>query len=153
MTTATETGGRRGAIRIHREVRYPHPRARVWRALTEPAILAKWLMEPEGFAPVVGTKFVLRAAGPHRGWRGFVECEVLEVEPGKTLRYSWVGDEGQPPLVLTFRLEDEGGGTRLVLDHEGFEGLGGWLLARLMMGPGWGRMLRSRLPRALEGVR
>ena len=138
---------------IHREVVYPHPRSAVWRALTEPALLRRWLMEPEGFAPVAGTRFVLRARGPHRGWRGFVECEVLGVEVERTLRYSWVGDPDQPPLTVTFTLSDEGAGTRLVLDHEGFEGLGGWFVARLAMGPGWGRMLRRRLADVLGGAR
>jgi uncharacterized protein YndB with AHSA1/START domain len=153
MIAETRTGSRRGTTtRIHKEVTYPHPRARVWRAITEPALMARWLMKPEGFAPVVGTRFVLRAEGPQRGWRGFVECEVLAVQAERRLKYSWVGDPSAPPLTLTFTLEDAGAGTRLVLDHEGFEGLGGWMLARLMMGPGWGRMLRRRLPDVLGGV-
>jgi len=150
--TATAAAGERRRTGIHREVTYLHPRTKVWRALTEPALLAKWLMRPEGFAPVVGTKFVLRADGPQRGWRGFVECEVLEVEVGRRLRYSWVGDPDHPPLVLTITLEDAGPGTRLILDHEGFEGFGGWVLARLIMGPGWGKMLRRRLAEVLGGI-
>jgi len=137
--------------KIHKEIVYAHPRERVWRALTEPALIGKWLMQPEGFAPVVGTRFILRAAGPQRGWRGFVECEVLAVQAGRTLRYSWVGDPGEPPLTLTFQLEDHAAGTRLVLDHEGFGGIGGWLVAKLMMGPGWGRMLGKRLAAVLAG--
>lgn len=154
MSSAAVPGGRRAWItNIHREVLYPHPRERVWRALTDPALLAQWLMRPEGFAPVVGTKFILRAPGRARGWRGFVECEVLAVQPGRSLRYSWVGDPDDPPLTVTFTLEDAaGGGTRLVLDHEGFAGFGGWLLARLMMGPGWGRMLARRIPVVLDGL-
>lgn len=152
MSVATKAKEPGSSIRIHREAIYQHPRSRVWRALTEPALLGKWLMQPEGFAPVVGTRFILRAGEPHRGWRGFVECEVLAVEEGRLLRYSWNGDPDSPPLLLTLRLEDAEGGTRLVLDHEGFAGARGWMLAKLMMGPGWGRMLRKRLPAVLEGV-
>jgi uncharacterized protein YndB with AHSA1/START domain len=152
-TTTTASEGRRRALAIHKEVTYPHSRAKVWRALTEPALIGEWLMKPEGFAPVVGTRFVLRAEGPQRGWRGFVECEVLAVSVERLLRYSWVGDPAHPPLTLTFTLHDDAkGGTRLVLDHEGFEGFGGWLLARLMMGPGWSRMLRRRLRAVLGGA-
>jgi uncharacterized protein YndB with AHSA1/START domain len=146
MIAATMTSEKRKMItNIHKEITYAHPRAKVWRALTEPALMSQWLMKPEGFAPVVGTKFILRAEGPQRGWRGFVECEVLAVEVERTLTYSWIGDPDQPPLTLTFMLEDDGAGTKLVLDHEGFEGIGGWLLARLVMGPGWGRMLKTRI--------
>lgn len=150
MTTRTLAAPAFSAIRIHREVVYPHPRAKVWRALTEPELLARWLMRPEGFAPVVGTRFILRADGPQRGWRGFVECEVLEVDPQRLLSWSWVGDPGDPPLRLTLRLDDDPRGTRLTLHHEGFEGIGGWLLARLVLGPGWTRMLRRKLASVLD---
>ena len=144
MTQATGSSGRKKRVTdIHRVARFPHPRARVWRALTDPELIGRWLMKPEGFAPVVGTRFVLRAPEPHRGWRGFVECEVLAAQEGRLLRYSWLGDDEGPTLEVTFTLEDEGTGTRLSLHHAGFEGLGGWLLARLMMGPGWGRILRK----------
>src|SRR5262245_12778521 len=78
---------------IHLEQYFPHPRAKVWRALTEPALMQKWGMRPEGFAPTVGTKFKLIDDGDHNGWRGFVECEVLAVEHERLLSTSWVGDE------------------------------------------------------------
>jgi uncharacterized protein YndB with AHSA1/START domain len=141
------------STRIHREVTYPHPRAKVWRALTDPALMARWLMRPEGFAPVVGTRFKLIADGRPRGWRGWVACEVLVADAPDVLSYSWVGDERQPPLTLTFRLSDDAsGGTRLVLDHTGFEGFGSFLVAKLAMGPGWSRMLRRRLVAVLDDL-
>ena len=50
---------------------------KMWRALTDPALIAQWGMRPEGFAPEVGnrSKFVGEA---NKHWRGYVECEVLE---------------------------------------------------------------------------
>ena len=69
---------------------YPHPPERVWRALTEPSDLAAWLM-PNDFAPVVGHKFQFRAK-PQLGWRGIVDCEVLEVDRPRKLAYTWQGD-------------------------------------------------------------
>jgi uncharacterized protein YndB with AHSA1/START domain len=137
---------------IHREATYAHPRAKVWRALTEPALMEKWLMKPEGFAARVGTKFKLVAQTPQRGWRGFVECEVLAVEEQSLLRYSWVGDERHPPLTVTFYLTDEGACTKLVLDHTGFEGIGGFLLAKLMLGPGWSKLLKRMILIALAAA-
>jgi uncharacterized protein YndB with AHSA1/START domain len=126
-------------IRIVRD--YPHPPAKVWRALTDPAVIALWAMRPEGFEAVVGnrSRFV---AKPQPGWRGFVECEVLEVRERELLRYSWIGNEGEAPTFVTYRLEPRAGGTRLVFEHAGFKGVGGFLLATLMMGPGWRKMLR-----------
>jgi uncharacterized protein YndB with AHSA1/START domain len=145
---ATTTKEQKSAMKteIHVTRTYPHPRAKVWRAITEPALVEKWLMRPEGLAPVVGTKFKL-VAKPQPGWRGFVECEVLEVVHGRRFVFSWLGDEKGPNMVVTFSLEDEddGVGTRFTLDHTGFEGVSGWLLAKLMMGPGWKKMMTKRL--------
>src|SRR5439155_22586591 len=98
---------------------YPHPPDRVWRALTDREELALWLM-PNDFAPVVGHKFQFRAK-PQWGWRGFVECEVMEVIPPRRLTYTWQGDEGGRPMTVIWTLEPaEGGGTRLTLAHRGF---------------------------------
>jgi uncharacterized protein YndB with AHSA1/START domain len=134
---------------IHLVRSYPHARAKVWRALTDPALLEKWLMRPEGFAPEVGTRFRL-VAKPQPGWRGFVDCEVLAIDPERQLTFSWVGKEGQRPMMVTFSLEDDGDGTRFTLDHVGFEGLSGWLLARIMMGPGWKKMMAKKLAAVLD---
>src|SRR4051812_10793235 len=97
-------------IRIVRD--YPHAPKKVWRALTEPALIALWGMRPEGFAPVVGTRFKLFGEkGP--GWRGFVECEVLEAREPSVLRYSWIGNENEAPTHVTFTLTPRAGGTRV----------------------------------------
>lgn len=136
---------------IHIVREYPHPPAKVWRALTEPKLIALWMMRPEGFAPVVGTRFKL-IAKPQPGWRGFVECQVLEVRENQLLRYSWVGNENQAPMEVSYTLEVTAGGTRLTFDHVGFHGIGGFLLAKLMMGPGWKKMLAKAFPSVLADV-
>lgn len=91
----------------------PHPPARVWRALTDPALLSRWLM-PTDFQPVVGHRFTFDT-----GQWGKTECEVLAIEPTSLLRISWKN----PPLdtTVTWRLVPEGEGTRLFLDHAGFD--------------------------------
>jgi uncharacterized protein YndB with AHSA1/START domain len=134
---------------IHIVREYPHPRHKVWRALTDPDLIRRWLMRPEGFAPVVGNHFKLLAKA-QPGWRGFVECEVLEVRENERLRYSWVGNDGQSPMEVTFVLEEVPSGTRLTFLHTGFTGFGGFLLAKLMLGPGWGKMFRKLMPNVLD---
>lgn len=136
---------------IHIVRDYPHPPAKVWRALTEPDLIALWMMRPEGFAPVVGTRFKLMAK-PQPGWRGYVECEVLEVRERQLLRYSWVGNDKQAPMEVSYTLEAHAGGTRLTFDHLGFHGIGGFLLAKLMMGPGWRKMLGKAFPAVLADI-
>jgi uncharacterized protein YndB with AHSA1/START domain len=136
-------------IRIVRD--YPHPPAKVWRALTDSALIALWGMRPEGFAPVVGTRFkLIGKANP--GWRGFVECEITEARAPSVLRYSWVGNEKDEPTRVSFILEPHAGGTRLTFEHTGFTGVGGFLLAKLMMEPGWKKMLGTTFPAVLADV-
>jgi uncharacterized protein YndB with AHSA1/START domain len=136
---------------IHIVRDYPHSPAKVWRALTEPELMALWGMRPEGFAPVVGTRFKY-IAKPQPGWRGFVECEVLEVRAPSLLRCSWVGDDNGKPTYVTYTLAPHGNGTRLTFEHTGFTGLGGFLLVKLMMGPGWRKMLGKSVPNVLADL-
>ena len=136
-------------IRIVRD--YQHPPAKVWRALTDPALIALWGMRPEGFLPVVGTRFRL-VAKPNLGWRGFIECEVLEAREPSVLRYSWIGNEKSKPTYVTFKLEPHAGGTRLTFEHTGFTGVGGFFLANLVMKPGWRKMFGTTFPAVLADL-
>jgi uncharacterized protein YndB with AHSA1/START domain len=128
-------------IRVQRD--YPYPPERVWRALTDSKAMAEWLM-PNNFLPKVGHKFRFDAPGPQRGWRGFVECEVLEIDEPRKLSYSWVGDEKHPVTIVTWTLEPIPGGTRVGLRHGKFYGFNGFL-AKFFMGSGWKSMMRTKL--------
>lgn len=128
---------------------YPHPPAKVWRALTEPALIALWAMPAEGFVPVVGTRFKF-IAKPNPGWRGFVECEVLEAREPSRLSYSWLGNENATRTLVTYTLEPHAGGTRLIVEHSGFTGVGGFLLAKLMMGPGFRKSFGTKFRTVLS---
>jgi len=144
-------------VRIVRD--YPHASKKVWRALTEPELIALWAMRPEGFEPVVGNKFKL-VAKPQPGWRGWVECEVLAASPPESgkprenalLRYSWKGDDDGDTTIVTYTLTSHEGGTRVVFEHTGFRGFGGFMLAKFMLGPGWKKMLSSAVPAVLADV-
>ncbi|MCA8970771.1 MAG: SRPBCC domain-containing protein [Planctomycetes bacterium] len=131
------------SIRVQRT--YPHARAHVWRALTDPDLLARWLM-PNDFAPVVGHRFTFRTE-PGPGFDGIVHCEVREVEEPTRLVYTWVG--GPIDTVIRFELEDVPGGTRLVVEQSGFQGVKAWLVSRILK-LGNRSMYRRRLPALLD---
>jgi uncharacterized protein YndB with AHSA1/START domain len=100
------------------------PPEKVWRALTVPEFVARWLM-PNDMRAEIGSRFTLKTDDAKGG---DIACEVLAAEPNRYLRYSWRGDEGlrdaeDRPLdtVVTFILtETETGGTHLRLVHGGF---------------------------------
>ena len=104
-STASET------LTVTVERDFPHPPAKLWRALIEPHLIEEWLMKND-FKPSVGHRFSLSG-----DW-GAASCEVLEIEPEKTLSYTWnaMGLES----VVTFTLTKTGSGTRLRMDQAGF---------------------------------
>ena len=133
-------------IRVVRD--YPHPPAKVWRALTDPALIALWGMRPEDFSLVVGARFKF-VGQANRHWRGFIECEMLEALAPSMLRYSWIGDDSGEKTEVTYQLSPRASGTRLTFKHAGFSGASGFFLAKFIMGPGWKKMLATALPSEL----
>lgn len=99
----------------------PHPPTKVWRTLTEPELLAQWVMAND-LLPVVGHNFTFRME-PSPWWDGIVQCEVLEVEAPRRLRYTWNSGPAATPLntVVTWTLTPmPNGGTSLLLEQTGF---------------------------------
>lgn len=98
-------------IRLSRFIN--HPPAKVWRALTDPEIHARWWAAGDVKAEV-GHRFTLDM-GPF----GQQPCEVLAVDPERLLSYSFA--PGTLNTTITWRLEPEASGTRLHLEHSGFD--------------------------------
>lgn len=105
--TATRTATR--SVVVEREM--PHPAEKVWRALTQGPLLEEWLMKND-FQPVVGHRFNLRA-----DW-GAVDCQVLAIEPNKTLSYTWAAYGLES--VVTWTLTATSTGTHLRMEQSGF---------------------------------
>jgi uncharacterized protein YndB with AHSA1/START domain len=133
------------------EIDLPHAPEKVWRALTEPELLAQWLLPVLGreldLAP--GAAFTFKTE-PHPGWDGAVNCRFLEIEEQKKLSYAWT----VPFLdtVVTFTLTPTATGTRLSLVQSGFkpeqkQNFGGARYGWKMMG---GRLVE--LLSSMEGV-
>jgi uncharacterized protein YndB with AHSA1/START domain len=100
------------------ELDLAHPPEKVWRALTDPALLAEWLLPVVGLALEPGAAFRFETQ-PYPGWDGVVSCRMLEVEPHRKLSYAWT----VPSLdtVVTFTLTPTASGTRLSLVQSGFQ--------------------------------
>ena len=112
MNKGTETR----SVVVERE--FAHAPEKLWRALTQPHLMQEWLMKND-FAPQVGHRFKLTG-----DWGGVLDCEVLEIEPNRTLSYTWdfVHEDAAYNLksVVTFTLEPTATGTRLRMEQAGF---------------------------------
>jgi uncharacterized protein YndB with AHSA1/START domain len=103
--TSTETL----SVVVERDL--PHAPEKIWRALTQPHLIEEWLMKSD-FKPVADHRFNFRA-----DW-GSVDCQVLVVEPNKTLSYTW-GAYGLESVV-TWTLTPSATGTHLRMEQVGF---------------------------------
>ena len=104
------------SVVVERE--FPHPPSKLWRALTTPHLIEEWLMKTD-FVPEVGRKFHLTG-----DWGGVLDCEVLTLEPERSLAYRWDFDNPDPAFalrsVVTFTLTPTGTGTHLKMEQAGF---------------------------------
>ena len=117
MTSPAQSApGELKTVVIEREI--AHPPEKLWRALTQPHLMAEWLMRND-FQPTVGHRFNLRG-----DWGGVLDCEVLSLEPPHSLSYSWNHRHENPAYdltsVVTFTLTPTPGGTRLRMEQAGF---------------------------------
>jgi uncharacterized protein YndB with AHSA1/START domain len=115
MTAATQTKS------IITERVMPHSPQKIWRALTQAPMVAEWLMKND-FKPVVGHKFRFEAK-PMPGWKGYTNCEVLEVVEPSKLSYAWGdGTESDSGLktIVTWTLTPTANGTLVRMEHSGF---------------------------------
>jgi len=156
---------------IHLKTVLPYSHEKIWRALTEPALLGSWFMEND-IQPTKGHPFTFRMK-PQKGWDGITHCEIISVEPQKCIAYTYRGEAtGEKALacagihsgtadkltkgiftkldtVLRFTLEPTCGGTILSMEHSGYKGLK-LVIVSLIMQMGWKKQLKKRLPKVLE---
>ena len=85
----TDAAAETRTVVVEREI--PYAPEKIWRALTEPHLIEEWLMKND-FEPTVDHKFNLRG-----DW-GAVDCQVLKIQPMRTLSYSW-GAHGLESVV------------------------------------------------------
>ena len=99
MTTTRHTVDGRPALRLER--RLGHPVERVWRAVTEPAELARWFVSEVPWTPRLGETF--EAYGQ--------SGRITALEPPHRIAWTW------GPESYGFELSADGDGCRLVFTH------------------------------------
>jgi uncharacterized protein YndB with AHSA1/START domain len=104
-----ETSAETRSVVIEREIAYPPEK--IWRALTLPHLIEEWLMKND-FKAVAGHRFNFRG-----DW-GAADCQVLTVEPNRTLSYTWAAYGLES--VVTWTLTPTSKGTHLRMEQSGF---------------------------------
>jgi uncharacterized protein YndB with AHSA1/START domain len=97
------------------EKEFSHPPEKLWRALTQPHLIAEWLLKND-FEPTLGRAFQLHVQTPQ--WNGIIDCKVLAIEPQKKLSYTW--DSMGLETVVTFTLTPTASGVQLRVEQSGF---------------------------------
>ena len=116
--TLTDKTARSQTESIAFEVDVDYLPEKVWRALTDPVLLAQWLLPVVDLKLERGAAFTFKTQ-PYPGWDGTVNCRFLEIEARKKLSYRWV--VGHIDTVVTFTLTPTASGTRLSLVQSGFK--------------------------------
>jgi uncharacterized protein YndB with AHSA1/START domain len=102
------------SVVIEREI--AAPAEKIWRALTQPHLIAEWLMKND-FKPVEGHRFTLSRT-PRPDVNVVIDCAVTAVEPNRTLSYTW--SAYGLDSVVTFSLTPTASGTMLRVEQAGF---------------------------------
>lgn len=129
---------------IRKEILIPQSQEEVWQAVTDSATLAEWMF-PNDFAPEVGRQFTFDVPpNPQVNFDGLtVRCTVLECEPPRRLAFSWTAG-GLVDTRVSFELEAEREGTRLRLEHAGFDLSESWGQQAFKGAEyGWAKMLKQ----------
>jgi uncharacterized protein YndB with AHSA1/START domain len=125
----------------------PGPADRVWRALTDPDLIARWLM-PNDFKLEAGHRFAIDSDPIRRcGLGGTGHCEVLAFDERRMLRIAWrAAGERMSGLdsTVTFTVAPEGPGTRVLIEHDGLHPCP-YVITGIACGPGGSRTSTRRV--------
>lgn len=105
---------------------FPHSPETIWKALTNGALMGRWLMPPTGFEAVKGNRFTFQTT-PAGEWDGRIRCQIIEVVANQRLAYSWqgghetnIGYGSKLDTIVTWTRAKASGGTHVRIVHSGF---------------------------------
>ena len=117
-----------GTDRIEKDVFIRAPRARVWRALSDPTQFSEW------FGVKVDTPFTpgahVRGAVTHPGYEHLTfDIVIDQVVPERLISWRWhphpidtsTDYSVEPTTLVVFEIEDAPGGTRVKVVESGFD--------------------------------
>jgi uncharacterized protein YndB with AHSA1/START domain len=131
-----------GYILVYQRL-FDAPAERVWSAITDPTILARWLCPNVEVELRLGGAFVI----PFHDGGEIMRGTIRALEPGRLLEYTW-NEDGGPESVVRWSISQMAGGSRLTMTHILPPGSPPALAAEL--GGGWHALI-DRLSPAIAG--
>ena len=124
---------------IEQSYYYAVPVAKVFAALTKPAVLTQWFLAAAQIDPEKGGSFRFT-------WRGgyTMKGKVKTFEPPRKVAYQWLDRRGKGKVFETlvrFELRKKGKGTVLKLTHKGFRSSKEWIELYGRIQSGWAYFL------------
>jgi uncharacterized protein YndB with AHSA1/START domain len=103
-----------GADDIDVSVEIDAPASEVFRTIIEPELVERWMMTDDAtIEPRVGGVYDV-------GWEQDGPVLIVDLEPNRTLAYSWRSNHIGYETLVTWELAESAGRTRLTLFHSGF---------------------------------
>lgn len=108
-------------IAVERSIWIDGPRERVWRAVTDPALIEQWFSPGtpwEHSELAVGGRLFVRNSDT--GEEMYTQV-VEQLDPPHRLAMRTVGEPAEPTFLSTYTLTEERGGTRLTITYTAYE--------------------------------
>ncbi|MES2612673.1 MAG: SRPBCC family protein [Pseudomonadota bacterium] len=117
--------------RLERSIFIAAPRSRVWQALTDAETFGQWFgaaLQGQRFIPGQAVRGPITIAGFEHV---MFDALVDSIEPETRFAYRWhpyavdaqYDYSAEPRTLVSFTLQDEGAGTRLMVVESGFDGV------------------------------
>lgn len=101
---------------INFNIRFFVPLSTVWTAITDPIQMKNWYFDIDDMILEEGETFSFYESEKRKYLH---QCKILELEKEKIFKHTWrFPDYSDRDSVVTWRLEEEDGGSRLYFSHE-----------------------------------
>lgn len=98
------------------------PIEKVWKALTDKNEMQSWYFNIQGFEAEVGKSFDFYEPGEEKKY--LHRIEILEIIENQKLKHTWFYPSfSDQKTLVTWELEVDGDGTKVILTHEGINNL------------------------------
>jgi uncharacterized protein YndB with AHSA1/START domain len=137
---------------IEDSIRISAPKDEVFRALTNPARLERWMATSAESDPRTGGRFRYSFEFEDASQNNVQEGEYIEIVPEGRVVLPWVFPFSPKQTQVEYTLADDGAATEVTFRHTGFDTGEPWDQARERFTAGWKMFLEGLKTSVEEGI-